>query len=115
MLQLWLYSHSRKCVVEPAQLAAGEGRAEHLPAQPLVARRAADRQDTPLPFLLHGADPDTDPITYTNTTAPSHGVLAGTPPAMTDHPHNNVHGNDWFEFTTSETFWTAARPRSTSR
>jgi len=55
-------------------------------------------EDTPLPIVLTGTDPDGDALTYTVLTAPAHGTLSGSAPNVTYTPALNYHGADAFTF-----------------
>ncbi|HEV3084276.1 MAG TPA: Ig-like domain-containing protein [Gemmataceae bacterium] len=55
-------------------------------------------QDTPAAISLTGADPENEPLTFTVTTAPGHGTLSGTAPALTYTPNAGYHGADSFQF-----------------
>jgi probable HAF family extracellular repeat protein len=55
------------------------------------------KQDTILPILLTGSDPDNDPLTYI-VTNPGHGSLSGIAPNLIYTPNLNYHGTDKFTF-----------------
>ena len=55
-------------------------------------------EDTPLAIALTAADADGDALIYSIVTAPAHGVLSGTAPAVTYTPQPNFHGVDAFTF-----------------
>ncbi|MGC9036977.1 MAG: cadherin domain-containing protein, partial [Verrucomicrobiia bacterium] len=55
-------------------------------------------EDTALPITLTGTDPENATLTYTIVTAPSHGILSGTPPNVTYIPSPNYNGGDSFTF-----------------
>ncbi len=50
-------------------------------------------------ITLSGSDSDSDTLTYTLMTQPSHGTLGGTAPALTYTPVANYHGSDSFTYT----------------
>jgi hypothetical protein len=49
-------------------------------------------------IILFATDADRDPLTYHIVTAPSHGTLTGTPPAITYTPEAGYQGSDSFTF-----------------
>ncbi|GEP43499.1 Ig-like domain-containing protein [Brevifollis gellanilyticus] len=55
-------------------------------------------EDTSLPVTLTGSDVDDAELTYTVLTAPAHGVLSGTLPALTYTPNADYHGTDSLVF-----------------
>ncbi|PKN85194.1 MAG: hypothetical protein CVU46_11945 [Chloroflexi bacterium HGW-Chloroflexi-8] len=55
-------------------------------------------EDIDIPITLTGSDPESQPITYTILTQPSHGTLIGTAPSITYHPNSNYFGSDSFTF-----------------
>ena len=55
-------------------------------------------EDTPVEIRLMGSDPDSDPLTYSTITGPSHGSLKGTEPNLTYTPSSNFYGSDSFAF-----------------
>jgi hypothetical protein len=55
-------------------------------------------EDTPKGITLTASDPDSDPLTYSIETGPSHGSLSGTPPNVTYTPTSNYNGADSFTF-----------------
>ncbi len=59
-------------------------------------------EDIDLAINLTGSDPESQPITYTVLTQPSHGTLSGTAPALNYHPTANYFGNDSFSFKVSD-------------
>ncbi|HPF80279.1 ExeM/NucH family extracellular endonuclease [Nostocoides australiense] len=59
-------------------------------------------EDTPVGITLTGSDPESDPLTYTVTSGPSHGTLSGTAPDLTYTPDPNYNGPDSFTFTVSD-------------
>lgn len=58
--------------------------------------------DQPAPVTLTATDPEGDPLTYRVATQPSHGTLAGTPPALSYVPATGFHGTDAFTFVASD-------------
>jgi len=70
---------------------------------PVAAAQAlTTAEDTALPVMLAGSDPDGDPVTFVITGPPAHGTVSGTPPAVTYTPAANYHGPDAFTFTTDD-------------
>jgi hypothetical protein len=59
-------------------------------------------EDTGLAITLTASDPDGDPLTYAIATGPTHGVLSGSPPAVTYTPAADYFGPDSFTFTASD-------------
>ena len=55
-------------------------------------------EDTPLAITLSGNDADGDSLTYSVTSGPSNGTLAGTPPNVTYTPALDFVGHDAFTF-----------------
>jgi VCBS repeat-containing protein len=55
-------------------------------------------EDTPLTVTLTAFDPDGDPLSFSVISPPSHGSLAGTPPALTYMPATDFDGADSFTF-----------------
>ncbi len=62
----------------------------------------ATDEDTPLPVVLSGSDPDSDPLTFAVVSGPTHGTLSGTAPNLTYTPAENYDGPDSFTFTVSD-------------
>jgi len=59
---------------------------------------ATTQEETPVPIILMGTDPDGEQLTYNVVTAPSHGSLSGTAPSMTYTSALNYNGPDSFTF-----------------
>ena len=59
-------------------------------------------KNMPTGVILHGTDPDNDPLTYTVTTDPTHGTLTGTAPELTYTPDANYTGSDFFSFNVND-------------
>jgi hypothetical protein len=59
-------------------------------------------EDTALAITLTGGDVDGDALSFAIATGPTHGVLTGTPPAVTYTPAVDYHGPDSFSFTTTD-------------
>ncbi|HEX8037628.1 MAG TPA: Ig-like domain-containing protein, partial [Chryseosolibacter sp.] len=55
-------------------------------------------EDTPLPVVLTGSDPDSDPLTYVVSSGPAQGTLSGAPPNLLYTPALNFSGADSFTF-----------------
>jgi len=77
------------------------------------AQSVTTAEDTAAPITLTGSDPNTPPLplTYSVTTAPSHGMLSGTAPDLTYTPTAGYFGPDSFAFT--DTNGTATSPAAT--
>ncbi len=65
------------------------------------SQSASVDEDHSLSLTLVAADVDGDILTYT-FTAPTHGVLTGTPPNLTYKPSTNYFGTDSFTFTAKD-------------
>jgi hypothetical protein len=77
--------------------------------QPVAqAQNANAVEDQPLAIPLVASDGDGDTLTYTIATAPSHGTLTGTAPAVVYTPTANYHGPDSFAFVASDGAQTTA-------
>jgi sugar lactone lactonase YvrE len=59
---------------------------------------ATTNEDTSKAITLVATDADTNPLTYTIVSGPSHGTLTGTPPRVTYKPAANYNGADSFTF-----------------
>ncbi len=55
-------------------------------------------EDTAVNITLTGADPGSDPLSYSIVSDPAHGTLSGTLPNLTYTPTGNYNGLDSFEF-----------------
>ena len=66
------------------------------------AQTVAAQEDTPQGITLTGSDPDADPIWFTVTSTPVHGVLSGYTPDLTYTPVENYFGTDSFTFVASD-------------
>ncbi len=55
-------------------------------------------EDTPKGITLTASDADSDPLTYSIVTGPTHGTLSGTPPNVIYTPYPNYNGADSFTF-----------------
>ena len=55
-------------------------------------------EETPVAITLTGSDPESDPLTFTIVSGPTHGTLSGTPPNVTYTPDPDYEGPDSFEF-----------------
>jgi len=58
----------------------------------------ATPEDTVLPIVLAGTDPESDVLAYTVLTQPAHGALSGTAPNLAYTPAGNFFGPDAFTF-----------------
>ena len=72
--------------------------------QPPIANNqsVSTNEDNDLLISLTGSDPESQPVTYTILTQPSHGTLIGTAPLITYHPTANYFGSDSFTFKVSD-------------
>jgi len=61
-------------------------------------QNVSTNEDIDKSITLTGSDPESQPITYTVLTQPSHGTLIGTAPLITYHPNTNYFGSDSFTF-----------------
>ena len=59
-------------------------------------------EDTPLPIVLTGSDPDGDALTFAIATGPTDGTLSGTAPNVTYTPNGGFTGDDSFTFTVND-------------
>jgi len=59
---------------------------------------AATNYMTPIPTTLVATDANNDPLTFSITTAPAHGTLSGTAPALTYLPNSGFFGTDTFRY-----------------
>jgi len=59
-------------------------------------------EDTAKGITLAGTDPESDTLTYTVATQPTHGDLSGTAPNLTYTPDENYNGSDSFTFTVND-------------
>ncbi len=55
-------------------------------------------EDTSLAITLTASDAESDLLTYSVLSSPSHGTLSGTPPNLTYQPNTNYFGPDGFTF-----------------
>ncbi|NMC16674.1 MAG: tandem-95 repeat protein [Chloroflexi bacterium] len=65
-------------------------------------------EDTALPLMLSGTDPDGSPLSFAVTSNPAHGTLSGTAPSLTYTPTANYAGADSFSFTVNDGKLTSA-------
>ena len=65
-------------------------------------RTLSTDEDTPVSVTLTGTDLETNALTFSVTTPPTHGALSGTPPNLTYTPALNYYGPDVFAFTASD-------------
>ncbi|HOX05006.1 MAG TPA: Ig-like domain-containing protein, partial [Planctomycetota bacterium] len=62
------------------------------------AQAVTTAEDTPKDITLTGSDVEGSDLTFTVVTAPAHGTLTGTAPALTYTPEANWNGSDSFTF-----------------
>src|SRR5829696_2036872 len=60
------------------------------------------REDTALPLVLTGSDPEGKTLTYAVADQPAHGTLSGAAPSLTYTPDADYHGADAFTFTVDD-------------
>lgn len=65
-------------------------------------------QDTPVPVVLGGGDPDGDAVAFVIVALPGHGTLSGVAPDLLYTPNPGWSGNDAFSFTVSDGTLTSA-------
>lgn len=58
--------------------------------------------NTPVSFLLTGADGESNPLQFTLTSQPKHGILTGAAPFLVFRPETNYLGPDRFRFNVSD-------------
>jgi hypothetical protein len=59
-------------------------------------------EDTSLPLVLSGTDPDGAAVTFSVGVAPGHGTLSGTAPALVYTPAADYFGPDQFQFVAND-------------
>lgn len=59
-------------------------------------------EDTSIPIVLTGTDPEGSPLTFTLLSSPAHGIVNGTPPNLVYVPNSNLSGPDSFTFKVSD-------------
>jgi Tol biopolymer transport system component len=84
----------------PATVTIDVAAVEDLPVAQAVSRTVSE--DNPSTVTLAGSDADGDPISFAITTAPAHGTLSGTAPALIYVPAANYNGPDSFTYTVSD-------------
>ncbi len=67
-----------------------------------VSKSVATPEDTPLPIVITGSDPENATLAFAIVAGPSHGELIGTPPNLTYNPSADFNGSDQFSFRTSD-------------
>jgi MYXO-CTERM domain-containing protein len=67
-----------------------------------LPRSHTTNEDTALPLVLSGLDPDGDLLAFAVASPPAHGTLSGTAPNLTYTPMQDYHGPDSFTFTVSD-------------
>jgi peptidoglycan/xylan/chitin deacetylase (PgdA/CDA1 family) len=78
------------------------------PALPVNRAPVANRQvlatlaEQPLTILLSGSDIENQPLSYSLTRLPQHGVITGTPPGLIYMPFASYTGDDEIEFLVSD-------------
>ncbi len=89
------YEFSPTGLVRRFRLEMNPGRS----APPIAfAQSATLPEDGSVALTLSAQDPEGDPLTYEIVAAPGHGVVTGTPPAVTYTPAANYFGSDSFSF-----------------
>ncbi|MFQ5968526.1 MAG: Ig-like domain-containing protein [Acidimicrobiia bacterium] len=61
-------------------------------------QQVSTKQGEPVAITLAASDADGDPLTYAVATAPTNGLLSGTPPNLTYTPNAGFSGTDSFTF-----------------
>lgn len=67
-----------------------------------IAQPVATLEETPVGINLTGADPDGGTLAFAVASAPLHGTLSGTAPALTYTPDADYFGSDSFTFTVGD-------------
>jgi MYXO-CTERM domain-containing protein len=76
-----------------------------------TAQSVSTDEDTPVPVPLTASDSESDPLTYSVVSGPSHGTLSGTAPALTYTPAVEYAGTDAIAFKVND--GTADSPAAT--
>lgn len=63
-----------------------------------TAQSITTEENTPVPVVLAGSDPDGNPVTCSVVAYPLHGTLSGTPPNLSYLPDAGFSGSDGFTF-----------------
>ncbi|HJW31994.1 MAG TPA: Ig-like domain-containing protein [Holophagaceae bacterium] len=88
---------------------AGQARVTVFNAPPTAQDQTLELdEDTPLPIVLTGVDPEAAPLTYAVVQAPQHGTLSGVAPNLVYTPAADFNGLDAFTFTVSDGAKTSA-------
>jgi hypothetical protein len=66
-------------------------------------------EDTSTEIILTGTDPESDPLTFTVVSTPTHGTLSGDAPNLTYTPTSDYYGEDSFTFTVNDG-WKSSEP-----
>jgi hypothetical protein len=66
------------------------------------AQSVTTAEDTPLPIVLTGSDPEGSALTYSIQTQPINGTLTGVAPNVTYTPDADFDGSDSFTFTVND-------------
>lgn len=67
-----------------------------------TAQSVSGDEDGAIAITLGGTDVESDSLTYSVATNPSHGTLSGTGANLTYTPDENFHGDDSFTFTAND-------------
>jgi hypothetical protein len=67
-----------------------------------LPQSVATDEDNAVNITLTANDAEGNTLSYVITSQPTHGVLAGTPPALTYTPADNYNGSDHFTFQASD-------------
>lgn len=85
-----------------------EQTAAHRNAPPSVPDASAStKPGKAVKVTLAGGDPDGDALTYSVSSAPSHGIVSGAGPALTYRPAKNFSGVDRFKVRVQDVFGVA--------
>jgi hypothetical protein len=90
----------------PATVTIGVAPAADAPVA--TAQSVTVAEDGARSIVLGGSDVDGDTLAFAIASAPAHGTISGTPPAVTYTPAGNYNGADSFTFTANDGAQTSA-------
>lgn len=67
-----------------------------------ISKSVSTDEDSQLPIVLGGTDPEAASLSFSILAAPSHGTLTGIAPNMTYRPVTNFNGADQFTFSVND-------------